>query len=261
VLTLRAILELIRIDSSLLGFLAIFIPLLLRTNDFALSLKRAIPLLFICICTFTANDLDDVERDKVNHPQRALPAGRLAPAFAVLLYFASLGAALFLTKQYVSPGIAFCYYALIAMSISYRYVVEWYPSVKAPYVAIASSVPILIVAAWYPSELRLRFVAGAVFLLIAGREICMDIKDRAGDNVSFMHRLRPTPLAVVAFSLHVIGLLLLVSQIDRRGDIVDLIAMSILLTVSAVCWFRFSSYKLAIIFMKLELFAGLYFLV
>ena len=260
-LILRATLELMRLDSSVLGFLAIFFPVLVRTNDFTLSFRRAIPLLFICICTFTANDLDDVERDRVNHPERPLPAGHLNPSFAVVLYFASLAAALFSTKHYVAPGIAFCYYALIAMAISYRYIVEWFPSVKAPYVAIASSVPILIVAAWYPNETRLRFVAGAVLLVTTAREICMDIEDRAGDDTSLMHRLRPTPLAVAAFSLQVIGLLLLASQIHRPGDVVGLLAMTFLLAISGVCWFKFSSHKLATILMKLELFVGLYFLI
>jgi hypothetical protein len=260
VLILRAILQLIRLDSSLLGFLAIFFPLLVRTNNFTLSLSRAIPLLFICICTFIANDLDDVERDQVNHPERPLPAGHLNPAFAVALYFASLAAALFSTKHYVTPGIAFCYYALVAMSISYRYIVEWFPSVKAPYVAMASSGPILIVAAWYPGETRLLFIAGAVLLLTTAREICMDIEDRAGDDFSLMHGLRPTPLALVAFSMQVMGLLLLVSQIRRTGEVVDLIAMTFLLAISGVCWFKFSSYKLATSLMKVQLFVGLYFL-
>lgn len=259
-LTLRAILRLIRLDSSLLAFLAIFLPLLVRGNDFALSLRRAIPLLFICVCTFIVNDLDDVERDRVNHPERPLPARHLSPAFAVILYFISLGAALFSTRHYVAPDTAFLYYALTALSISYGYIVDCLPSIKSAYVATTASIPILIVASWYPDETRLYILAVTVFFLTMGREICMDIKDRPGDSVSVMQRFRPKPLAVTAFSLQTFGLLLLVTQARSLGYVIDLLIMAFLLALSSVYWFRFSRYKLAIILMKIQFFVGLYFL-
>lgn len=247
-------------DSSLLGFLAIFLPLLVRTHNLATSLGRAVPLLFICMCTFIANDLDDVERDLVNHPDRPLPARHLTAAVAAVLYFTFLGLALFSARHYVSQGIAFWYYALFTLSISYRYIVDCLPSLKAPYVAAASSVPVLIVAAWYPDEARLYIVAGSVFLIAMGREICMDIKDRSGDGVSFMHRLRPTPLAVAGFSLQSMGLILLAIQTRKPEDVVDLLLMTFLLALAGVYWFKFGRFKGAIILMKIQFFVGLYFL-
>ena len=260
-LTLRAILRLLRLDSSLLAFLAIFLPFLVRTNELAQSLGRAIPLVFICICTFIANDLDDVERDQVNHRDRPLAAGQITPEFASVVYFTCLGLALFSTRYYVEQGIAFLYYALIALAISYGYIVECLPGLKAPYVAVVSSIPVLIVATSYSSEPRLYIVAASFFFFNIGREICMDIKDRPGDAVSFMHRFRPTPLAVVAFSLETIGLLLLAIQTRNPGDILALLAITFLLALSCVYWFKFGSYKGAIILMKLPFFVGLYFLI
>lgn len=94
-------------DSSVLAFLAIFLPLLVRTGNLAQSLGRAIPLLFVYMCAFIANDLDDVEKDRVNHPERSLPAGYVTPAVAAILYFACLALALFSTRHYVTPGLAF----------------------------------------------------------------------------------------------------------------------------------------------------------
>jgi geranylgeranylglycerol-phosphate geranylgeranyltransferase len=258
---ISAILRLTRIDSSLLGFLAIFLPLAVRTNDLAWSLGRAIPLLFICACTFIANDLDDVDRDRVNHPERPLPARQLTPAVAVILYFTSLAAALFSTKYYVPPDIAFVYYALTALSISYGYIVDCLPGLKAPYVAAVTSVPVLIVAISYPEGPRLYAVAGAVFFLTLGREICMDIKDRPGDATSFLHRYKPKPLAVAAFSIQPLGLILLATQVRQKlGDVVVLLVMTFLLALSGVYWFRFARYRRAIILMKLPFFVGLYFL-
>lgn len=259
--SLRAIFQLIRLETSMLGSLAIFIPLFVRNNDLSLSFRKAVPLLFISICTFVANDLDDIEKDRVNHPDRPLPAGHFSPVFAVVLYFIFLALALFSTRYFISPGIDFLYYSAISLSISYGYIAEYIPILKTPYVAIAATVPILIVAASYPNETKLYIVAASVFLMTLGREICMDIKDRAGDPISFMHRFRPTPLSGVAFSLQTLGLLLLVILINRVGDIIDLLVMTFLLAVSGVFWFKFQRYKLSLILMKIQLFVGLYFLI
>jgi geranylgeranylglycerol-phosphate geranylgeranyltransferase len=212
------------------------------------------------MCTFIANDLDDVEKDRVNHPDRPLPAGQITPVLATILYFTCLALALFSTRYYVAPDIAFLYYALIALLISYGYVVDWLPGLKAPYVATVTTIPVLIVAAFYPDQVRLYGVAAAAFFLVIGREICMDIRDRPGDPVSFMHRYRPAPLAVTAFFLEVVGLLLLASLTRHAGDIVALLIMTALLAQSGIFWFKFSRHRLAIILMKLQWFVGLYFL-
>jgi 4-hydroxybenzoate polyprenyltransferase len=254
-------LRLTRLDSSLLAFLAIFLPLVVRTNELRLSFGRALPLLFIGMCTFIANDLDDIEKDRTNHPDRPLPARTLSPTFAVVLYFTCLASALFSTRHFVTPGIAFLYYTLTALSISYGYVVDGIPSLKAPYVATVSTIPVLILATFQPQEPRLYLVAVAMFLLTLGREVCMDIKDRAGDAVSVLHRFSPGTLAAVAFSLQTVALLLLAVKVRKTGDFVGLLAMAFLLSLSGVYWFKFASYRRAIIIMKLPLFVGLYFLI
>lgn len=256
-----AILRLLRLDSCVAPFLAILIPVFLRSDNLALSFGRATPILFIAVCTFIANSLDDVEKDKVNHPERPLPARQLTPTFAAILYFIALFAALFFIQHFVPERVDFWYYGLTAMSISYRYVVDFFPALKALYVAAAASVLPLMIAAWYPNEPRLYFVAGATFLLIAGKEICMDIKDRSGDPVSFMHRFRPMPLAIVAFSLEALGLLLLVTQAHKLADLIDLLAMASALALSSLYWFKLASYKRAIILMEFQLIFGIYFLV
>jgi geranylgeranylglycerol-phosphate geranylgeranyltransferase len=226
----------------------------------AQSLSRAVPLLFSFMCTFIANDLDDLEKDRVNHPDRPLPAGQITPVLAAVLYFTCLALALFSTRYYVAPDIAFLYYGLIALLISYGYIVEWLPGLKAPYVATVTTIPVLIVATFYPGETGLYWVAAAVFFLVIGREICMDIRDRPGDPISFMHRFRPKPLAVIAFFLEVFGLLMLASQTHRVGDLVALLIMTVLLAQSGIFWFKFSKYRSAITLMKLKWFIGLYFL-
>src|SRR5688572_25750894 len=98
-----------------------------RTQDVGKSFVTATPLLFISMCTFIANDLNDRERDEINHPERPLPSGHVTPAFAATLYFGSLAAALFATRYWVREDIAFWYYLLIALSVSYGHVVDALP--------------------------------------------------------------------------------------------------------------------------------------
>jgi geranylgeranylglycerol-phosphate geranylgeranyltransferase len=261
VLTLRAIVRLTRLDSSLLAALAIFLPILVRSRDLELSVGKSIPMLFIGICTFIANDLHDIEKDQVNHPDRPLPAHHLSSEVATILYFTSLGAALFLTRHFVDGEVAFWYFGLMTLSISYSYILDSLPSFKTVYVAAASSVPVLIVASFYPGEPRLILFAVTVFLFTLGREICGDILDRAGDTASFMHKFNPSSLAIVAFLLQVIGLLLLAFEIRKVGDAIDLLAMTFLLSLASVCWFKLGKSRLATLLMKIQLFVGLYFLV
>jgi geranylgeranylglycerol-phosphate geranylgeranyltransferase len=258
-LILRALLRLTRLDSSVLAFLAVFFPLWVRTGNLAQSLGRAIPMLFTYMCAFIANDLDDVEKDRVNHPDRPLPSGYITPAFAAILYFTCLALALFLTRHYVPPTTAFLYYALISLHISYGYLVEVLPGLKAPYVGAMNTIPILIVATLFP-ETKLYVAASSILFLVLGREICMDIRDRPGDDTSFMHGFRPARLAAVGFSLQLIGLFMLASQVRGRGDVVALLAMASVLALSAYFWFKSARHRLAIIVMKLQWFVGLYFL-
>ena len=258
---LRAIFQLTRLETSLLGFFAVLIPLFARSHDLYSSFRKALPFLLTGVCTFIANDLDDLDRDRINHPNRPLPAGYISPEFAVTLYFIFLGLTLISIWCFISPGIDFFYYSAISLAVSYGYISEYLPVMKPPYVAVAATVPILIVASSYPHETKLYVLSGSILLLTLGREMCKDIRDRAGDPVSIMHRFTPTRLGVVAFSLQWLGQLLLVILIHRAADIVDFVVMTLLLALSTAFWFKLKQYKLPLILMKIQLFVGLYFLV
>ncbi len=109
-------------------------------------------------------------------------------------------------------------------------------------------------------EKRLYAAAIATFCLILGREICMDIKDRPGDMISFMHKFGSTRMAIVGFSLQLVGLFSLATQVTQKGHVFALSAMLCILVLSGIYWFRLSRYWLAIIVMKVQWVVGLYFL-
>jgi hypothetical protein len=221
----------------------------------------AIPVLFIGMCTFIANDLEDLEKDQLIHPGRPLPARDLTAEVAAILYFVSLGLALFSTRYFVAQDIAFWYYALAILSVSYVYIIDGLPIIKTAYVAAASSIPVLIIARMYPNEPTLYVIAGSVFLFTLGREICGDIQDSAGDSVTYLHRFNPISLAVFAFVVQGTGLVLLASQIDKLGEAVNVLAMALILALAGVHWFKFARYKQSTLLMKVQLFVGLYLLI
>src|SRR3982751_2759981 len=132
----RSTLHITRPYSSLLAFLSILVAVFGRSGNLSLSLGRAAPLLFISFCTYIINDLDDIEKDRINHPDRPLPKGELKPTFVTIVYFICLASALFTTRIYIgATPTSFLYYLVLIASISYRYIVEYLASLKPVYVA------------------------------------------------------------------------------------------------------------------------------
>jgi geranylgeranylglycerol-phosphate geranylgeranyltransferase len=259
--TLRAILRIARIEGSFLAFLAVFLPIYASTGHMAGSVERGIPILFICICAFIANDLDDLEKDRINHPERPLPRGYLSPTFATVLYFVSLGIALLSTSSYVERRTAWVYYLFTIIMISYRFIVEYLPTTKAFYIAVAVVIPVLVIAPVYPDRLRLYTVAGAAFFHVLGREICMNILDRLGDPHSFFHRFTEKSQATVAFASMGVGVILLTIQVKTPGDGFAVALFTILLAIAGFYWFRRSEHKRAVSITKIQMLVGLYFLI
>lgn len=257
---LFAVLKLLRADGIAAACMAIVLPFYVRTADLSLSTQRALPMLFIGGCTYIANDLDDIDKDRINHPRRPLASGRLTPTFATGLFFCFLAGALFSTRYFVPSNIAFYYYAAMIVAISYGYLVEWLPSLKTIYVSIAETIPLLILLSSFPGDVRLQAVTSAIFLHALGREICKDILDRPGDGMSFVRGLNPSTLAVCAFILQGAALSILALHSRTGVDFLVLLAMGGVVALAVLTWSSSASRGQSLILLKIELFLGLYFL-
>lgn len=253
-------LRLIRIDASAVFFLSIFLPTFSRTGSITLSAKKAAPMLFAAICTWIANDLNDRERDRINHPDRPLASGAVTPGTAAVLFFVSLAAALVTTVHFIDASLAFWYFLVIILALSYGYVVELIPVLKAPYVAAAMAIPIVITAKSYAAEPALRYVAAAVFCFALGKETCLNLLDRPGDTPSVLHELPFPVVARMAFSVLAAGLLLLLPALRTPADSLYWLGMAILLVAAAVLWFQRERHAKAIRLVRIEWLLGLYFL-
>ncbi|HKN58032.1 MAG TPA: UbiA family prenyltransferase [Gemmatimonadaceae bacterium] len=233
-------------------------PVYVRTGDAPLSLRRSAPLLLVSVCTFIANDLDDAEKDRVNHPDRPLASGELAPTVAAIIYFLCLITTLLSIRLYIgATPMAFLYYATLTTWISYHYVVEYLPSIKAFYVATVSTLPVVIVAAFFANEITLRYVTVALFFFMLGRELCKDLPDRPGDPTSRLHSVNPRRVAVVAFVIELFGLTLLTLVVSNWFGAAVLGTMAMFVTIAGLCWFRWHRTLVALKLMQCTLFLGL----
>ena len=232
-----------------------------RTKDLRLSLQRAVPLLLVSMCTFIVNDLDDLEKDRINHSDRPLPSGEITPTVVTILYFACLASALLTIRFAIgASGIAFLYYLFLIMAISYHHIIEYLPIIKPLYVAAAASIPVLIVAAYYPHDRYLYWIAAAAFLFMLGSELCKDVPDRRGDPTSLLHSIEPRTIAAVAFAVQVLGLVVIALQVRALPELLDILAMTSLLAAAFYYWFCRKRFFLAITLMKSVNYLGLYFL-
>lgn len=258
----RAILRIVRPPSSSIAFLSVLLPLLARTNDLRFSLPKALPLLFGSMCTFIVNDLDDIEKDRINHPDRPLPSGELNPAFVAILYYCCLASALLAIRFGVGTNpISFLYYLGLVVAISYRYVVEYLPAIKPIYVALASSGPVIVIVQYYPQETDLYAVAVAVFLCVLGRELCKDLPDRPGDPVSLLHRLEPRRVALISGGCQTAGIALMSLRVETILGLLNVLLMALLVVLSYIFWLRWNRLTTALGLMKGTIFLGLFFLI
>ena len=257
---LIAALGLFRLGNCLLITLAVFLPLAISSKDLIESLRRASPLFLIGMCTYILNDLDDIESDRVNHPERALPSGIIGESLAACLYFICLGIALLTIRFSLQPSETTLYYLLLVLVINYSYVVDYFPSWKSSYVAATVAIPMFIVVQYLPSGKQYYLIAAAAALFNLGREVCKDIIDIPGDKESVVHRIPPCQLSVFAFALQGIAAFVLVFVVDSPLKILALVAIVTLYLGSVVAWFRWEDQGRAVLLMKVVLFAGLIFL-
>ena len=83
-----ALWRLSRAEGCLLAFVLVLLPHYLSGGDLWPSVGLALPILPIATCTFILNDINDIERDAVNHPSRPLPSGTISVKYAAAFYTA-----------------------------------------------------------------------------------------------------------------------------------------------------------------------------
>src|SRR6185437_736722 len=186
---LKAIADLARLDASVFVGLAIFLPVLYKAKEPVFAFKSAVPAVLISMSGYVLNNLHDIERDRENHPKRALPSGLMSASGATILYFSLLAGSLLSLRMFVDLKSALWYIVLLVAITNYNYVVSTFPKLKNIYVALASALPILILSALIPNYIVCAYLPFSVFAYFVGKEMLRDILDMNGDGDTLAKRI------------------------------------------------------------------------
>jgi len=143
---------------------------------------------FVCGLGNIINDIGDIEADRINHPRRVLPSGRISVARARTLAFMFLIVSLILAIPLNGPSRLIVIAAMVLVII-YNIRLKNMPYTGNVAVSILGALTFLLGAATYGAGAILS-VPGAMiaavfaFLMHLGREIIKDIEDRAGDSAA-----------------------------------------------------------------------------
>jgi geranylgeranylglycerol-phosphate geranylgeranyltransferase len=200
--TVRAFAQLCRPSLSVLAALASCLTLyaLNPKTSGLLYWQTATVLIGITAGAFAINDYNDVEKDRINHPERPLPSGTLLPQHAwwaaVMLFSSALFAAILL-GQYpwmlvaVSTLLLWNYSAILNINGVLGNVVV--ATIVAALILFTSLVAGRPLAMLYPSAF--------LFCYILAKEIVWDIHDAVGDRNRNVYTIANTWGASPAFSL------------------------------------------------------------
>ncbi|XXJ20793.1 UbiA family prenyltransferase [Desulfovibrio caledoniensis] len=253
--------KLSRIDSCLLTFLAIMAPVAYHSQDILLGVTQALPVFPIAMCGFVVNDINDIEKDVINHPERPLPRREIRVTSAVIFYFALLAISLVLIRLYISGASVFYYVAFCLGMTNYNLVVNHFPRLKNFYVVVVTMLPILIAINSSGLGYGYYLVALSLALFMMGRELLMDVHDAEGDCDNLAIAFGTKRIRGIGFGLQIISFVVLVplaiSSAMKTGILMALIAMS---TFFMLLWQKPKWQHPSIMLMKIQMLFGLAFL-
>ena len=150
----------------------------------------------------TANDLADVEIDRVAHPRRPLPSGAISPKAAMRFAIACSVAALALTAL-VDQWLLVLTLAVLTIMWAYSTRLKRYGIPGNAAVALLGSLPFLY-GAWAVDEVE----KGALLVMVAAplhfaREVAKDLDDASADAST--RRTLPVASGVATARLAVVG--------------------------------------------------------
>lgn len=175
---------------------------------FLVNTEYALSLLFFLLFSYIFNDFVDAEKDKLGHPERPIPSGRLERNFAgkvsvILLLLAMIIPAV-QTSQYLIT-----FLGALLLSVLYSAVIKpSYPALATIFWATAVSLATV-------SGLNLGWIFTAGFTFIVyGYEILLDVRDVDSDSKYYT---KPTIAVIlnrhsifVSSTLLLLGVLMLV---------------------------------------------------
>lgn len=181
----KSFLELTRPALCLMGLVSVFIGGVISGFEYASFnlLLAMIVAILVTAGSMAINDYFDWEIDKVIHPERPVPSGRLSPKEA--LWFAILSLFIALIFSFVINILCF---GIILLSVGFIIFYEKFLKNQGlagnMIVAFLSSLPFTFGGASVGQPYNAMILSLIAFFLVLGREILMDVRDMEGDRLS-----------------------------------------------------------------------------
>lgn len=197
----------------------------------------------VCAAGNIFNDITDIEIDRINHPQRPLPAGEISVPVATTA--ATLFAFISLTVSIITSGILALAAAISLLLLTlYNLWLKKLPLVGNLTVALLGSFPVAL-GAFLVAPKSLSIVPGPIvavgfaFLVHLTREIVKDLADWKGD-ISASYKTLPSYLNSKSVSLIAAALMILT-------------ALLVLITITLEWYSRYFSYAAGFLVLPLLL--------
>lgn len=187
----REVLALTRAVGSIRTALLVFIVLYAKLKDVTSAFSYSLPIALICFCIFILNDINDLEVDKINHPNRPLPAGAVSVKAAVIVYYVLLAICLLSIRLLVDVKWQWLYFILLVIGINYVYIVINFPYLKNIYVASTATYMYISVGLIASLPDIYYLLAVTVFLYVFSLEMISDLSEMDGDGQTFVKFFRP----------------------------------------------------------------------
>lgn len=182
--------KLCRFHSVALMTAFIFLPIFSSGNSFIYSIIQVVPFFFLISSEIVLNDICDIEKDKINKPQRVLTTGIITKFQAKIIFLVLTGIAMCSAMIIYQRGIQIVLFLSVQVLLYfYNFPLQIIGYLKTILTAISVSLAIGF-AFSYSSFNYLHIILLLIsFFFILGRETLMDIRDKEGDYLNKYYTL------------------------------------------------------------------------
>jgi 4-hydroxybenzoate polyprenyltransferase len=250
--------RLVRFEVLVAIFAALLLPVWHLSHNWRYAVNCSLPTTIICACGFILNNLYDIERDRENHPERALPREALSLGFASTLYFLLLAVALVLVKAYATESNVFLYLLLFLATVNYNVIIAFRPVLKNLFVALIVVLVAILLQTFERNGHPPNALIMALFLYCFGMEMLSDIRDAKADGATLVKKIGLRRAPWIAFSLKIVADLILLAT--ASGPIATGLAVMICGSdiVGAILWPFVRLRSIAVQIMRTQSVVGIY---
>ncbi len=174
--------RLLRPQSVILMCLFLAIPIGICSNSIVFAIVQIIPFFFLLCGEIALNDVCDIEKDRINKPQRPLVSGELSVCAALILALSVILASVVLSVVIFYNNIwrIVIFVGLLFLLSLYNIPGKLMPLIKTIITASATVLALSFLLTFDSLEHPVPSLCCA-FSFILGRELLMDIRDYDGD--------------------------------------------------------------------------------